>query len=74
MVKRDRKRIIKKNYEIIPQETEGLFKVINLDNHKAYKVDINKPFCSCDRFKYTKKDKRGHKKICGHIKLCRGVR
>ena len=49
-------------YTIIPEETEGLFHVINHSNKKEYDVDIKKPNCKCEAGKY--------KKICGHLQMC----
>ena len=69
-----KRKLERKDYLIIPNEaTKGIFKVINLNNAMTYKVDIKKPFCSCECFKFGKKDRKGNKKVCGHIKICRGI-
>ena len=69
------KKATKKDYLI---ETnlliKELFIVTNLINHKTYGVDIGiPPFCSCNSFKYSKRNKKGKKKECVHLKICRGI-
>lgn len=63
---------MKQEYEIIPQ-IEGIFKVINLTNGEIYYIDIHKPYCSCERFKYNKTNKKGIKKVCKHLIDCKGI-
>ena len=64
---------MKGNYEII-EKGYGIFKVINKINNNIYDVDINKPFCSCLKWKYTRKNKKGIKKKCKHLIYCKGIK
>ena len=61
-------------YTIKQQKTRGLFKVTNNLTDDVYKVDINTPDCSCKRWKYTKKNRAGIKKLCKHLKICKGIK
>lgn len=62
-----------KEYLIIPL-INGLYRVFNKNTDDEYEVDIHKPKCSCKRFKYTRKNKAGIKKLCKHISYCRGLK
>lgn len=65
---------IKNNiHTIIPQETQGLFNVVNDKTGDTYEVDIFSPYCKgCPSYKWSKIDKKGNKK-CKHIKMCKGI-
>ena len=64
-----------KDYEIVPDLLiSGLFTMKNIKTGAIYGVDIgNPPFCSCEAFKYGKKNKKGNKPDCNHIKICKGI-
>lgn len=66
---------IKNNeHMVIPSETKGLFTVINTISGDSYEVDTKSPYCkNCPAYKYTKKNKKGEKKPCKHIKMCKGI-
>ena len=66
-------RIIKDDHTIIPR-MGGFFNVINNRRGIIYMVDIYEPYCSCPNFKYSGKTKTGRKRICKHIKMCKGVK
>ena len=61
-----------KEYLIIPL-INRLYRVINRKTDDEYDVDIQKPYCSCLKYKYTKK-KAGKKPKCQHILICEGIK
>ena len=62
------------DYTIIPEEGGFSFEVINNLNKKKYFVNMIMPFCSCRAWYYTKRNKKGFKKKCKHILICRGIK
>jgi len=60
------------NHEI-KQINKHLFKITNKENGQAYDVDTATPNCSCKAFQYTRRNKAGMKRLCKHIKMCRGI-
>lgn len=67
--------IKKGSYTITPEKTSGLFKVVNNLKGTVHLVDTIKPDCKGNVcvWKFTKKNKKGVKRLCRHIKICRGL-
>ncbi len=60
-------------HTIIALDPPGIFTVMNKISGDRYEIDADGNFCSCKAFKNTRKDKRGCKKPCKHIRMVKGL-
>lgn len=66
---------MKEEHTIIPTKNTQLFQVKNNLSGDVYKVDTsNRPSCTCLSRQFKKKNKKGIKGICKHIRQTRGYR
>jgi len=62
-----------KEYIINPEPGTGKYRMFNEIEGKQYFVDVLSRTCSCDSYKYRKKNRFGNK-TCKHLRICRGIK
>ena len=61
------------NHSVI-RINEFEFRVVNAVINQEYFVNLLEKNCTCPRFKYTKKNGKGVKKKCKHIRIAENLR